>query len=66
MARQYNLDFLPLVSERYDLLIDRRAYFTAPVQALLAFAGRPAFADRAAALGGYDHSEAGTVRWLGP
>lgn len=66
MARQFHLPFLPLVSERFDLLIDRRAYFTGRVQALLAFAGGDAFRRKAAAMGGYDLSEAGSVRWLSP
>jgi hypothetical protein len=34
------------------------------VQALLTFARTPAFGDKAAALGGYDLSDLGTVRWL--
>ena len=66
MARQFRLSFAPLAAERFDLLADRRAYFTEPVQALLAFAGTPALRARAEALGGYDLSGLGTVRWLSP
>ena len=66
MARQFHLAFLPLVEERFDLLVDRRAYFTAPVQKLLAFARDPALQQKAVAMGGYDLSGAGTVRWLSP
>jgi len=66
MARQFRLAFQPLIEERYDLLIDRRAYFEAPLQALTAFCRTPAFAARAAALGGYDVSGFGTVHWNGP
>ncbi|MEM8791787.1 MAG: helix-turn-helix transcriptional regulator [Pseudomonadota bacterium] len=66
MARQFQLPFLPLVEERFDLLIDRRAYFTEPVQALLAFMQSPAFEAKATALGGYGLSGAGEVRWLSP
>ncbi len=66
MARQFHLPFLPLVRERFDLLIDRRAYFTERVQALAAFAQSDAFRRKAAAMGGYDLSEAGSVRWLSP
>ena len=66
MARQFHLPFLALVEERFDLLVDRRAYFTDPVQKLLAFARDPALQQKAAAMGGYDISEAGTVRWLSP
>ncbi|RAI00337.1 excisionase [Acuticoccus sediminis] len=64
VARQFRLDFLPLVEERFDLLVDRHAYFTPPVQQLMAFCRTPAFAAKADAMGGYDVSEVGTVRWL--
>ena len=66
MARQFHLAFVPLVDERFDLLVDRRAYFTEPVQALLGFAGTDSFKQKAASMGGYDLSVAGTVRWLSP
>ena len=66
MARRFHLPFLPLVEERFDLLVDRRAYFTDPVQALLAFARGDTLQRKAAAMGGYDLSETGTVRWLSP
>ena len=66
MARQFHLPFLPLVRERFDLLIDRRAYFTDRVQTLLAFARGAAMKRKADAMGGYDLSETGHVRWLSP
>ncbi len=66
MARQFHLPFLPLVRERFDLLIDRRAYFTDRVQTLLAFARGDALKRKADAMGGYDLSETGHVRWLSP
>ncbi len=66
MARQYRLGFLPLVTERFDLLIDRHAYFTEPVQNLFRFAHGEAFRKKATALGGYGTETLGTVRWLGP
>lgn len=65
-ADQYKLGFVPLIEERFDLLIDRRAFFTDPVQRLLAFAGGATFASKAASLGGYDISELGSIRWLSP
>ncbi|WP_428650864.1 substrate-binding domain-containing protein [Roseibium sp.] len=64
MAGQYKLSFLPLVEEKFDLLIDRRSYFTAPVQQLLAFARTEDFREKADALGGYDLQALGSVRWL--
>lgn len=66
MARQFNLAFVPLLPESFDLLIDRRAYFTEPLQALFAFARGKVFRDKAAAMGGYDLIRAGSVRWLSP
>ena len=64
MAQQFHLPFLPLVDERFDLLIDRRSYFTEPVQSLLRFARSGAFAAKAGALGGYDIGGLGQVRWI--
>jgi len=66
MARQFHLGFVPLRRERFDLLIDRRSYFTDPVQSLLTFARTDAFRARAGAMGGYAVADAGAVRWLGP
>lgn len=63
VARGLKLDFVPLHRERFDLVIDRQAYFEPPVQALLAFARTPEFAARAEALGGYDISGIGAIRW---
>jgi putative molybdopterin biosynthesis protein len=65
-ARQCRLGFVPLAQERFDLLIDRRAYFEAPVQALLAFARGAALRDKAARLTGYDVTDLGRVRWVSP
>jgi len=65
-AGTLKLDFVPLADERYDLLMRRRDYFEPPMQGLLAFAGSPAFAARAAQMGGYDLSGTGTVRFNGP
>ena len=66
MARQYRLGFLPLVTERYDIAIERRAWFEPRWQALVTFCRTPAFSRHAAELGGYDLSGHGTVHWNGP
>lgn len=66
MAKPFRLAFLPLVDEPFDLLIDRKAYFTEPLQRLFDFARTKEFAARAAALGGYDLDRHGTVQWLSP
>ena len=64
MARQFGLGFVPLVEENYDLLVDRRAWFTPPFQRLMTFTRSDSFRAKADALGGYDLTDAGAVRWL--
>ncbi len=66
VARALKLGFVPLMRERYDLLLRRRDYFEAPVQTLFAFAHGAAFRARAAQMGGYDVSGLGRVRYNGP
>lgn len=66
VARQYRLDFVPLFEERYDLAVWRHDWFEPPVQALLDFCRTPAFAARAAELGGYDVGGLGRVIYNGP
>lgn len=60
-AAARGLGFVPLIRERFDLVMQRRQFFEAPLQTLLGFARGPAFAARAAGMGGYDVSEAGRV-----
>ncbi|RIA47199.1 helix-turn-helix transcriptional regulator [Dichotomicrobium thermohalophilum] len=63
LARRFRLAFVPLISERFDLLVSRRAWFDPPFQTLLSFCRRPEFAEKAADLGGYDVSGFGTVHF---
>ena len=56
VAAQLRLEFVPIMEERYDLAVDRRAWFDPPMQVLVAFCRSPAFAARATALSGYDIS----------
>ena len=65
LARQHQLGFVPLVEERFDILVSRRAYFDVPMQRFMRFLSSKAFADHAAAMAGYDVSDAGAVRWNG-
>lgn len=65
LARQYRLGFVPLMRERFDLLVERRAWFESPFQRLLAFCRSPGFARRAAELGGYDMKGMGEVHFNG-
>jgi putative molybdopterin biosynthesis protein len=66
MARQFGLAFLPTMTERFDLVVDRRAWFEPPFQRLLGFCATPAFAAKAAELGGYDLDGHGRVVWNAP
>ena len=62
VAHAAGLDFVPLLWERFDLVLRQRDYFLAGPQALLDFMRRAQFRDQAAELQGYDMAEAGTVR----
>jgi len=64
-ARQFKLEFTPMIEERFDLLVWRKAYFDPPFQKLAALCRSNAFHDKAKALGGYDVSGFGTVRFNG-
>jgi len=66
VARSLKLEFVPLMRERYDLLVRRRDYFSPSVQSLFAFARGDIFTARAAQMGGYEVSGLGTVRYNGP
>jgi putative molybdopterin biosynthesis protein len=62
-ASAAGLDFVPIVWERFDLVVRQRDYFGAPMQALLEFLHSPGIVTRAQELGGYDLAEAGKVRF---
>jgi putative molybdopterin biosynthesis protein len=64
VARSANLDFVPFVWERFDLVLRQRDYFLGPQQVLFDFLRTPALRDRACELDGYDVAEAGRVRWV--
>jgi excisionase family DNA binding protein len=65
LARQFRLGFVPLVRERFDLLVDRRSWFEPPLQRFFEFCGGESFRDKASELQGYDVSGAGRVRFNG-
>jgi putative molybdopterin biosynthesis protein len=64
VARAAGLDFVPLIWEHFDLVVRHRDFFLPGPQALFHFMRQPAFAERAAELGGYDTAATGTVRHL--
>jgi molybdate-binding protein len=62
-AKSAGLDFVPLLSENFDLLMRQRSYFRPSVQALIGFLGQKQLKLRAAELGGYDPAPAGQIRF---
>jgi excisionase family DNA binding protein len=60
-AAARGLCFVPLFRERFDLVMERRHYFGAPVQRLMRFARQPDFAARAMRLSGYEVAASGEV-----
>jgi len=66
VAHQYRLGFVPIMRERYDIVVFRRAYFEPAFQTFIEFCRTDAFRSRAAELGGYDISGFGAVRYNGP
>ncbi len=64
-ALAYGLDFVYLTRERYDLVIPKNVWETAPVQALARWLVTEDARSAIAGLGGYDTAETGRVRWVG-
>jgi putative molybdopterin biosynthesis protein len=62
VAHPAGLDFVPLLWERFDLVLRQRDYFLPGPQALFAYLRTPAFREQAAELQGYDVGDTGTVR----
>src|SRR5581483_10941171 len=62
VARAARLDFVPLLWERFDLVLHQRDYFLPPMQMLFEFLRSEAFQREAAELSGYDISDSGKVR----
>lgn len=60
-ARAMGLDFVPLLSEQYDLVIPRESYESELLQPLLAVIRGDEFRREVEALGGYDTSTMGQV-----
>jgi putative molybdopterin biosynthesis protein len=60
-ARALDLDFIPLLKERYDLVIPREHYTSELLAPLLEILRGPGFRRDVEALGGYDAAEMGRV-----
>ena len=63
VATAAGLDFVPLVTEHFDLLMRQRDSYRAPLISFLDLLRQPIFVERAAEFGGLDVAEAGKVRW---
>ena len=62
-AQALGLDFVPLLPERYDLVVPESTFVDPRFQALLAVIRSPEFQEAAAALGGYDLKDCGKILW---
>ena len=63
VAKQYRLDFVPVVRERFDLLVWRSEWFEGPFQKFLDLCRSATFKDRVETLPGYDVSGLGRVHY---
>ncbi len=61
LAATHRLSFVPVIEERFDLLVDRTAWFDPPWQRFWAFCQSDAFKARAGEMKGYDTSGLGEV-----
>ncbi len=60
-AKALNLDFIPVVTEQYDLIIPERFFDTENIQRLLTTIRSPAFIQRVEKLGGYHTERTGEI-----
>ncbi len=63
VALAADMDFIPILTEHFDLIMRQRDSYRPPLQKLLALLRSKAFADHACELGGLDVSQAGQVRY---
>ena len=54
LAKQYRLGFVPIIDERYDIMVERRAWFEPAWQTFIKFCQSPEFSKHAKGLAGYD------------
>jgi len=62
-ASALNLDFIPVVTEQYDLIIPETYFHTQNIQILLETITSKAFKTRVEALGGYHTNQTGKIIW---
>jgi len=61
VANIFNLDFIPVVKERFDMICDQSVFFQKGVQVLVAELEGDVFRKRVEHLGSYDFSSAGKI-----
>ena len=59
MAHQLDLDFIPLATERFDLIIPQASFASKTVKALRQVLGNDEFKANMEQMGGYDARETG-------
>ena len=60
-ARLLDLGFVPLREERFDMVVDRAAFFEQRIQALIDLLGSKDFRGQVSRLGGYDFRDCGKL-----
>ena len=60
-AKALNLEFIPVVTEQYDLVIPLEYFETAPIQILLEIINSQKFKQQVRALGGYSTERTGEI-----
>jgi putative molybdopterin biosynthesis protein len=60
-ASAFGLDFIPLIKERYDLIIPERYFQSKGIQKMLEIIGTKHFQEQVSKLGGYDLSQCGKI-----
>ena len=54
VAREFNLEFLPIIEERFDLLVDQFSWFEPPLQKLFNFFRTEMFIEKVSSMQGYE------------
>ena len=62
-AEKYKLKFIPVVEERFDLVIDRFSWFENPFQKLIQFSKTTEFIDIASTIKGYNIKDLGMIHF---
>jgi putative molybdopterin biosynthesis protein len=60
-AQSLGLDFIPLIRERFDVVIPKERFFSPGIQVMLGVLGSREFRQRVDALGGYDTTGSGRI-----